>query len=78
MNYTRTIIRLFKYELIKVISFLLVFSLIFVYVMNETNKSYETSRNNRITHKEAGYRKVQENANNYKILSSLSKNTIRF
>jgi hypothetical protein len=44
MQYAGTIIRYFKYELIKVVSFLLLFVVTLVLVVNESNRIYESNK----------------------------------
>jgi hypothetical protein len=48
MNYANTIFRIFKYELIKIVSFLLIFAISLLYVLNETNKIYESGKNKKV------------------------------
>ncbi|RPI15241.1 MAG: hypothetical protein EHM58_14525 [Ignavibacteriae bacterium] len=44
MNYAGTFIKIFKYELLKVISFLLIFAITLAFVVSESNRIYETTK----------------------------------
>jgi hypothetical protein len=44
MQYAGTIIRSFKYELIKVLSFLLIFAITLAFVVSESNRIYESTK----------------------------------
>lgn len=66
MQYAGTIIRSFKYELIKVVSFLLIFALTLAFVVSESNKIYESTKYKNkqvIDINNIGYKKSSTNEN---------------